>query len=86
MMPNCLLGGESILSQEGTTQGDPLAMAMYASALVPMITRLSNVVKQVWYTDDVAAEATLLMFVLGGIYYVISALNLIILSIHPRLF
>ena len=55
MMPNCLLGGESILSQERTTQGDPLAMAMYALALVPMITRLSNVVKQVWYTDDAAA-------------------------------
>ena len=53
------VGGETILSQEGTTQGDPLAMAMYALALVPMITRLSNVVKQVWYTDDAAAAGHL---------------------------
>ena len=52
-------GGETILSREGTTQGDPLAMAMYALALVPMITRLSNVVKQVWYADDVAAAGHL---------------------------
>ena len=53
------VGGETILSQEGTTQGDPLAMAMYALALVPMITRLSNVVKQVWYADDAAAAGHL---------------------------
>ena len=53
------VGGETILSQEGTTQGDPLAMAMYALALVPMITRLGNVVKQVWYADDAAAAGHL---------------------------
>ena len=34
-------------------------MAMYALALVPMITRLSNVVKQVWYADDAAAAGHL---------------------------
>ena len=53
------VGGETILSQEGTTQGDPLAMAMYALALVPMITQLSNVAKQVWYADDAAAAGHL---------------------------
>ena len=34
-------------------------MGMYALALVPMITHLSNVVKQVWYTDDAAAAGHL---------------------------
>ena len=53
------VGGETILSQEGTTQGDPLAMAMYALALVPLITQLSSVAKQVWYADDAAAVGQL---------------------------
>ena len=57
---NLFVGGETILSQEGTTQGDPLAMAMYALALVPMITLLSNILKQVWpYADDAAAAGHL---------------------------
>ena len=49
----------AILSQEGTTQGDPLAMAMYALALVPMIARLNDTVKQIWYADDAAAAGQL---------------------------
>ena len=47
------LGSEAILSQEGTTQGDPVAMAMYVLALVLIITWS----KQVWYTDDAAADS-----------------------------
>ena len=41
-----------LLSQEGTTQGCPLAMAMYALALVPLSKQLQPLCKQVWYADD----------------------------------
>ena len=45
------ISGETLSSQKGTTQGDPLAMALYAIATVPLIERISNDdVKQSWYT------------------------------------
>ena len=50
-----------ISSTEGTTQGDPLAMAMYALAVTPLIQRLHDLcqgVKQVWYADDATGAAT----------------------------
>eukprot|EP00117_Sycon_ciliatum_P030771 scpid90068/ scgid24195/ len=51
-------GGGEVLSQEGTCQGDPLAMAYYAVATVPLVQRLQEAnpdVDQEWYADDDAA-------------------------------
>jgi len=50
-----LVSGEIILSEEGTTQGDPLAMPMYALATIPLMDQLPQVIAQVWYADDACA-------------------------------
>ena len=50
------------ISSEGTTQGDPLAMAMYAIAVKPLIGDLKSDdpnVKQVWYADDATSTGTI---------------------------
>ena len=56
-------GGKTILSMEGTTQGDPLAMAWYSLSTTTLITRLHEKdpnVKQVWLADDASAAGKLL--------------------------
>ena len=57
--PQLFIDGEVLLSQEGTNQGDPLAMAMYATATLPLIHRLDHQTKQVWYADDAVAGGKL---------------------------
>ena len=50
---------QTITSQEGTTQGDPLAMAIYAIALCPLIDRIQHEAMQIWYADDAGASGKL---------------------------
>ena len=49
-----VVGGSELKSAEGTTQGDPLAMSMYAISLQPLISLLHNrsTAKQCWFADD----------------------------------
>ena len=59
-LENC----DHILSQEGVTQGDNVAMAMYALSTRPLIQALSketanDEVKQVWSADDSSAVGSL---------------------------
>ena len=54
--------GCELQSAEGTTQGDPLAMPMYAIATTPLIQLLQdkvNGVSQVWYSDDACASGNI---------------------------
>ena len=47
--------GDTLLSQEGTTQRDRLAMPMNVIATIPLINKLKGNSKQIWYADDAAA-------------------------------
>ena len=52
--------GETLLSCEGTTQGDPLAMAMFALASVPLIKKIETEgAQQAWFADDASAGGRL---------------------------
>ena len=56
-------GGGELRSEEGTTQGDPLSMAFYALATLPLVRRLQDKnknVRQSWYADDSGAAAKIL--------------------------
>jgi len=70
------IDGDYILSQEGTTQGDPLAMPMYALGVVPLIRQLAGInVSQVWYADDASAGGILLDCAAGGMNYLVLVLT-----------
>ena len=62
-----IVGGTEITSKEGTTQGDPVSMAIYGIGFTPLINMLINVlpnehsvnVNVMAYTDDFAAAGNL---------------------------
>ncbi|KAG1654810.1 Down syndrome cell adhesion molecule-like protein Dscam2 [Nymphon striatum] len=55
-----ITGGTEITSQEGTTQGDPAAMPVYALATVPLLETLSTYdTKQAAYADDLVSAGKL---------------------------
>ena len=44
------------MSREGTTQGDPIAMPLYATAVLPLLRSVATEgVTQAWYADDACA-------------------------------
>ena len=54
------IDGSILYSQEGTPHGDPLAMAMYAIAIIPLIYQLEDHgIKQAWYADEATADGLL---------------------------
>ena len=55
-----IVGGGEICSSEGTTQSDPMGIAVYALALLPLVSLLWDELRQVWFADDTAATRELL--------------------------
>lgn len=57
-----ITGGKEIISAEGTTQGDPCAMGLYALSIQPLITSLQAMsdAKQCWFADDASGAGTTL--------------------------
>ena len=76
--------GNIIWSQEGTTQGDPLAMAMYALATISLVYSLKSEILQVCYADDASAVGKSLPYAIGGTGFHPLAPPMVILQTHPR--
>ena len=80
-----ITGGEELISAEGTTQGDPLSMSLYAISLQPLITRLhfSSAAKQCWFADDATGSGSLQDVRKCGMNYQRAALRWVT-SLMPR--
>ena len=57
---NLIVGGEVIRSREGTTQGDPIAMPLYALGVLPLLRSVATEgTVQAWFADDSSAGGKL---------------------------
>ena len=56
--PAFISGGQEIKSTEGTTQGDPTAMAMYAISILPLLDTRSKA-KKISFADDFSGVGTI---------------------------
>ena len=64
------IDGETVFSQEGTTQGEPLAMPLYALGVVPLISKHNTFsVNQIWYVDNAAAVGNYSLYMAGEIVW-----------------
>lgn len=59
-----VVGGLELKSQEGTTQGDPLGMAIYALRITPMMNLMLVAIgdqhnKMVGFADDISAAGSI---------------------------
>ena len=53
------IDGKHLFSSEGTTQGNPLAMAMHAISVVPLIDAVRDCeIRQAWFADDATAAGS----------------------------
>ena len=99
MIVNDSVKTESILSEEGTTQGDVAAMGMYAVGIRPLINILQETTdttkcQQVWYADDSTAGGQLreirkwwdILFVAGPKFGYIPKPSKTVLIVKPEHF
>ena len=92
ILTNCYRGnaqlfvnGETLLSREGVTQGDPLAMAMFALASMPLIRKVATEgATQAWFADDPGSGGKCFQSASGGTGSSSTAQSTVIILIRSK--